>query len=299
MTRCDATDVPGIARLQKLGHQESMVFPDLVASLPAQIHSVGFQVGKGPSQRWNGLHGSRGGLAAIQYTMSGRGRVRFVERQVSVEPGQAMLLYFPHDEQYWIEDGEQWEFFYLTLAGKEVIRCIRGIADRLGPILKLPADSPTLARAAEACADALEHKIESPYHGSRLAYAILMELLNESRSQTEVPTRPLRAAPPFVAEVEAYCHQNLAHPIGVAEMAQVAKLSKFHFSRKFRKVWGTSPARYLLRLRLELAANLIRSGGHALKDMAHQCGFSSPNYFGKVFRKSFGVTPRRFKADGL
>jgi len=180
-----------------------------------------------------------------------------------------------------------------------VIRCIRGIADRLGPILKLPADSPTLARAAEACADALEHKIESPYHGSRLAYAILMELLNESRSQTEVPTRPLRAAPPFVAEVEAYCHQNLAHPIGVAEMAQVAKLSKFHFSRKFRKVWGTSPARYLLRLRLELAANLIRSGGHALKDMAHQCGFSSPNYFGKVFRKSFGVTPRRFKADGL
>jgi len=101
MTRCDATDVPGIARLQKLGHQESMVFPDLVASLPAQIHSVGFQVGKGPSQRWNGLHGSRGGLAAIQYTMSGRGRVRFVERQVSVEPGQAMLLYFPHDEQYW------------------------------------------------------------------------------------------------------------------------------------------------------------------------------------------------------
>lgn len=276
-----------------------MVFPDLVASLPAQIHSVGFQVGRGPSQQWNSLHRSSAGLAAIQYTLSGRGRVRFVERQVSVEPGQAMLLYFPHAEQCWIEDGDQWEFFYITLAGKEVIRCIRGIADKVGPVVELPANSPTLARAAEACADALEHKIESPYHGSRLAYAILMELLNESRSHTPVPTRPLRTPPPFAAEVEAFCHENFARPIGVSEMARVAKLSKFHFSRLFRKIWGTSPAQYLLHLRLEHAARLIRAGGCSLKELASRCGFSSPNYFGKVFRKTFGVTPRRFMADGL
>lgn len=299
MTKQAVTDVPGIARLCELGHRESMVFPDLLGSLPAQIHSAGFRSDFGPSYNGNGSNPSNEGLAAIRYTLSGRGRLRYYDQQMIVEPGQGLLLYFPYDHHFWIEAGDQWEFIYITLAGREVISCVREVADHVGPVVTLAENSPTLVRLAGACADALEHKIESPYQGSALAHAILMELLGECCPPEQMPTCPLPAVPSFVIEVEEFCRQNYARPIGVADMARVAKMSRFHFTRLFQKAWGISPGRYLGLVRLEHAMHLVRAGGFTVKDLAQQCGFSTANYFCKAFRKHFGVPPGGFKLRTL
>ena len=276
-----------------------MVFPDLLGSLPAQIHSAGFRSDFGPSYNGNGRNPSNEGLAAIRYTLSGRGRLRYYDQQMIVEPGQGLLLYFPYDHHFWIEAGDQWEFIYITLAGREVISCVREVADHVGPVVTLAENSPTLVRLAGACADALEHKIESPYQGSALAHAILMELLGECCPPEQMPTCPLPAVPSFVIEVEEFCRQNYARPIGVADMARVAKMSRFHFTRLFQKAWGISPGRYLGLVRLEHAMHLVRAGGFTVKDLAQQCGFSTANYFCKAFRKHYGVPPGGFKVDSL
>ena len=303
MTNQSVTGLPGIARLLELGHRDTTVFPDLLGSLPAQIHGAGFRANYGPSCNGNGRNPSRNpnseGLAAIRYTLSGRGRLRYHDQQILVEPGQALLLYFPYDHQNWIEAGEQWEYFYLTLAGREVIGCVREVADNVGPVVTLAANSPTLARAASACADALEHKIESPYQGSALAHSILMELLGECCPPEQIPTCRLPAVPSFVIEVEEFCRQNYARPIGVADMARVAKMSRFHFTRLFQKAWGVSPGRYLGLVRLEQSMHLVRAGGSTVKELAQQCGYSSANYFCKAFRKHFGVPPGGFKVENL
>ena len=106
------------------------------------------------------------------------------------------------------------------------------------------------------------------------------------------------SVPAFVLEVEKFCQLNLARPIGVDDMARVAKMSRFHFSRRFEKVRGISPSRYLASLRLEEAMRLIASSQCTVKKVAEQCGFGDPNYFCKVFRKSFGVSPGTYRASG-
>jgi AraC-like DNA-binding protein len=299
MTKQALTEVPGVARLFELGHRESMVFPDLLGSLPAQIHSAGFQSEN--ASRCNATAGNLGsqGLAAIRYTLSGRGRLRYFDQEILVEPGQALLLYFPFDHPYWVQAGEEWEFFYVTLAGREVIRCIREVADTIGPVVTLAANSPTLARAAGACADTLEDKIGSPYQGSACAHAMLMELLGECCPSVQVSPRRWPVVPAFVTEVEEFCRQNYAQPIGVTDMAGVVKMSRFHFTRLFQKAWGLSPGRYLGLVRLEKAMQLVREGGFTIKELAHQCGFGTANYFSKVFRKHYGVRPGRVKVDGF
>jgi AraC-like DNA-binding protein len=229
--------------------------------------------------------------------LSGLGRLRYFDQELRIEPGQALLLYFPYDHHSWIEAGERWEYLFLTLAGREVISCVREVADNLGPVVTLAANSPTLARVAGACVDALAHRIESPYQGSALAHAILMELLGECRPPTQASTCWLQAVPTFVMEVEEFCRQNYARPIGVADMARVAKMSRFHFTRLFQRVWGISPGRYLGLVRLERAMHLARAGGFAVKDLAQQCGYSTANYFCKAFRRHFGVPPGGFKGD--
>ena len=132
--------------------------------------------------------------------------------------------------------------------------------------------------------------------GCRLGRVLFIELSKEGLIGERRPGRTGFARPSFIERVEAFCRKNYARSIGVAHMAQVAKLSRFHFSRLFQEARGLSPGQYLYGLRLVMAMRLVQSGEHAVKDIARQCGFSSPNYFCKVFRKNFGITPGRAAA---
>jgi AraC-like DNA-binding protein len=142
----------------------------------------------------------------------------------------------------------------------------------------------------------LAGKAAATNHGSRLGRVIFIELSNEGVLGERRPVRAGGARPSFVERVETFCRRNYARDIGVAQMADVAKLSRFHFSRLFQKARGISPGQYLYGLRLVMAMRLVQTGEHAVKDVAKQCGFSSSNYFCKVFRRHFGVTPGRVAA---
>lgn len=287
-----------IDQLCQLGHRETVLSPTMPIPLPALIHGAGFVEENRPTYDWDGFRRGNAELALIKYTLSGRGRLRFQDREMSVEPGQVMLLHSPHKHRYWIQEGERWEFFYVLLSGAEAVRGIRQITDRLGPLVTLAESSPGLERAARACAMALEGKIDSPYRSSELAWSIVMGLMGDPAIDAGNATSPVRAIPAFVLDVEKFCQLNLARPIGVDDMARVAKMSRFHFSRQFEKTRGISPGRYLAGLRLEEAMRLIASRQFTVKKVAEECGFGDANYFCKVFRKSFGVSPGSYRAGG-
>ena len=282
MARNVLTGLSGIERLYRMGHGETLLFPSMRAPLPALIDGAGFQEENKPSYDCDGWSRGNAELALIQYTLSGRGRLRFQDRDMFVEPGQAMLLHLPHNYRYWIEEGERWEFFYVMFSGTEAVRRMREIVEKSGPVVTFNENSPALERAVEACATALEGKIESPYRSSELGWAIVMGLQGESAREPS-PLAP--SVPAFVVEVERFCQLNLARPIGVDDMARVAKMSRFHFSRQFEKVRGISPGRYL-------------ASQFTVKKVAEQCGFGDANYFCKVFRKSFGVSPGAYRTGG-
>ena len=137
----------------------------------------------------------------------------------------------------------------------------------------------------------LESKTGATDHGSRLGRVIFIELSREYLPDQRKPGRTVFFQPSFIDKVEDFCRKNYARPIGVAKMAKVAKLSRFHFSRLFREARGISPGQYLYGLRLVFAMRLAQTGEYAVKDIAKQCGFTSPNYFCRVFRQTYGITP--------
>ena len=105
--------------------------------------------------------------------------------------------------------------------------------------------------------------------------------------------------PAFVGAVEQFCRLNLTRPIGVEDMARVANMSRFYFSRRFEKARGITPGRYLARLRLDEAMRLLTCSEFTAKKIAGLCGFGDASYLCKVFRKNCGVSPGRFRARGM
>jgi AraC family transcriptional regulator len=94
-----------------------------------------------------------------------------------------------------------------------------------------------------------------------------------------------------------YISVHLADEITVAELAQVAGLSTFHFARMFTLAVGVSPNRYVSRLRLEQAMADVAAGKLSLAQIAFKSGFSSQASFTRAFRRATGITPGEYRSD--
>ena len=93
---------------------------------------------------------------------------------------------------------------------------------------------------------------------------------------------------------------NLEHPLPVEKLAEVAGLSRAHFSRVFAASEGVPPAEFVLRKRLQRAAKLLTKAAHlSVKEVSNMSGFEDPNYFAKVFRRHFGANPTEFRTTGM
>ncbi|MFQ6805258.1 MAG: helix-turn-helix domain-containing protein [Lachnospiraceae bacterium] len=74
-----------------------------------------------------------------------------------------------------------------------------------------------------------------------------------------------------------------------------AHVSRRECHRLFRKELGTTPAEYAASFRLQRARELLMKTDQSILDIAVETGFGTGSYFGKIFRKSQGMTPKKFR----
>jgi len=91
-----------------------------------------------------------------------------------------------------------------------------------------------------------------------------------------------------------YIGSNLIRDITVDQLASVASLSRFHFSRMFKAATGRSPSRFIGMQRLELAKSLLVEGT-SITEVAAVCRFSSASNFVRAFRRATGLTPTQYR----
>lgn len=88
--------------------------------------------------------------------------------------------------------------------------------------------------------------------------------------------------------------ENFSEKVDINTIAKEAALSKFHFSRSFKSVFGVSPHQFILNKRLERSAELIIEGKLMITDIASQVGFADIYSFSKSFKKRFNTCPSGF-----
>ncbi|MDA7001708.1 helix-turn-helix domain-containing protein, partial [Agrobacterium salinitolerans] len=81
----------------------------------------------------------------------------------------------------------------------------------------------------------------------------------------------------------------------LAEIAEIAGMSAFHFSRLFKKATGLSPSRYFIRLRMTRAQQLLQETDLSIIRVGFAVGYSSPSHFSQVFRRETGLLPSHYR----
>ncbi len=104
-------------------------------------------------------------------------------------------------------------------------------------------------------------------------------------------TRQQRIAQQRVEQVIFLLKQNLEEPPSLEELGRKIGCSHFYLSRIFSNHTGQTITQYLRRLRMEKAADLLRSGDYNVTEAAVEVGYSSLSHFSQAFHDAFGCCP--------
>lgn len=93
-----------------------------------------------------------------------------------------------------------------------------------------------------------------------------------------------------------YIEAHLEDELSIDEVARVALSSRYHFHRMFFAMIGVTPAEYVRRRRLTLAAADLACSEQRVVDIALKYGYDSPNAFTRAFRAQHGINPGKVGA---
>jgi AraC-like DNA-binding protein len=100
-----------------------------------------------------------------------------------------------------------------------------------------------------------------------------------------------------MTDVYTYIRENYHRPITLTEVAAVAEMGPFSFSRYFKRNSGAGVVEYINRVRSNRACYLLRETDNPINEIAVECGFQSISNFNKQFRKSNLTTPSEYRSS--
>lgn len=95
-----------------------------------------------------------------------------------------------------------------------------------------------------------------------------------------------------------FIQDNFRRELSVEEIARSANISKSECFRCFRSMIDRKPVEFLIEYRLKTAARLLKETDMQITEICFSCGFNHMSYFGKLFRRYYGMTPKEFRNSG-
>ncbi len=206
------------------------------------------------------------------------------ERGAGSSPFEALLLLYPTG----------WVRHSLASLQQEMAPDLSALL--LGPH---PAH-PSVVRALEAEDRAWARGFMAPtlcsaarqlLEGSRMSEFFFRKVLTESRGAELFCTRTRRLALDRVAKVRQALLADLEQPPDLTELARLCGCNPQYLSRTFSDTAGTTISLYLRRLRIERAAELLKTGRMNASEAALEVGYRSLSHFSQAFREEKGSPP--------
>jgi AraC family transcriptional regulator, exoenzyme S synthesis regulatory protein ExsA len=110
--------------------------------------------------------------------------------------------------------------------------------------------------------------------------------------------RPSRQPDAGDRQLKVTVEGNLDHTVTVEELAFLCNMSLSTFKRKFARIYGVPPNKWLLQKRMELAADLLLHQREKPSEVYHKVGYENHSSFTQSFKQVYGVTPSDFQQGG-
>jgi AraC family 4-hydroxyphenylacetate 3-monooxygenase operon regulatory protein len=137
-----------------------------------------------------------------------------------------------------------------------------------------------------------------PHRASRIAILVNLLLLELFTTFDATPVTYQASLTDSMRTLRLFLEQlptRLQEPWTIQSMAEACGFGLTRFATQFSTLTGETPAKYLMRLRLEVAAELLRTTDLPIQEIIAQTGFASASYFIQVFSRYYRHTPAQYR----
>lgn len=262
----------------------------------AGLYSIGYELQQEHSYQWNGLKRNENNIFIFQYTLRGQGAIRIKDKIFILNAGDAFFVQVPSDHKYYLpKNSNEWEFFYFTIFGNEAGRLFNNITTNHGYTFTLPLHSEPIKHIYKTLETIETTGIINSYIGSSAAYTFIMKCIEYFEYGIKRPND----YPVSITRATQYIEKNFKQDIALEDIVKISNLSKYHFTRQFKKYINETPINYLTNIRINNSLPYLSKNNISIDWVAQEVGFRSTNYFSKVFKKKMGISPSKYRKDTI
>lgn len=226
----------------------------------------------------------------LLYIARGRCQVWRDGQQFTAQEG-SLVLFLPGEPQdYAFRAADQSISCYLHFSGvgcEELLRQVGLWGHAIYPLGR--------SRSIEALFEQMrtEYTLRRPFSEGMLGAYLwqFFSLVGRKIAALQSPSGPNRSR---IDQVCLLMHEEYAQNQPLTRYAEFCSLSLSRFSHLFKEATGLTPLQYLNRVRIEKAKELLLNTSLSVAEISECVGFSSQNYFGRLFRRQVGLSPTQF-----
>ncbi len=236
----------------------------------------------------------------FHYVISGKGTLLTDDthnhsEEYHVETGHGFLIEPGRVNTYFADREEPWEYVWIEFGGLRA----RDILESSGLSSETPLYTPSSPQAGEQLKERLlylaNHDQESPLHQIGYLYLIMDAVYSGSSQKRKIQGGKLSEF--YAKEAVTFIEQNYALPVTVEDMAGRCNLDRSYFGKIFKDTMGQSPQEFLIRYRMNRAAELLKLTDQSIHDISIQVGYPNQLHFSRAFKKIFDVSPRVYRQN--
>lgn len=210
----------------------------------------------------------------LHFIVSGKGYFRIEGREYNISAGNVFVIP-PFVETYYKADLEEpWEYIWIGFTAPQNFSILNSDVIFLPGAARIFGEMKKCSKMTVGRTEFLCSKI----------WQLFAEILEKKEEKIGYTEKALNII-----------HSEYMSDISVQIIADRIGLERTYFSNLFKKEIGISPKKYLLKYRMEQAADLIKNHGYTVSVTALSVGYNDVYIFSKMFKRYYGTSPLAFR----
>ncbi|MFT5691964.1 MAG: AraC family transcriptional regulator of arabinose operon [Oceanicoccus sp.] len=266
-----------------------------LAANPLSSDCYPIAMGYYPRANGHSIHRLQHDDNLLLYCTDGSGEIETDDFSGVLKKGDVLLLPEGYRHRYQASNRTPWTVYWFHFKGASCRQLLQNVGyDPEQPVMSIGFQLQLIADFKRLLA--VRHtgfNVAAYFHCAAVIRQILCFLALEVKTLNSSKKHNFS-----LDEIQRFMQERINGDLNLETLAAGFNLSKYHFSNKYKQLTGYPPIKHFIHMKMERACYLLDSSSASVTLISHQLGYDDSLYFSRLFRKTVGLSPSKYRLHG-